>query len=137
MKQNVSAGNGGLDSEVRKDGVNFSVGQSQLICLARAILKKSKILLIDEATANVDLRTDAFIQSALKLCFKDCTVITIAHRLLSVIDSDRIMCLENGEMESLGEPKELIENKECVLHRLWYSLDLFEKEKIIQLLSNS
>ena len=91
MKELISEMNGGLDAKVHKSGANLSVGQKQLLCLARAIVKKAKILIVDEATANVDYKTDYYIQRAIRECFAHCTVITIAHRIQSIIDCDRIM----------------------------------------------
>ncbi len=81
---------------IAESGNNLSVGQCQLICIARAILKKSKILLIDEATANIDKKTDDLIQAVINDKFQDRTVITIAHRLNTLAKSDRIIVLDNG-----------------------------------------
>ncbi|CAF3968250.1 unnamed protein product [Rotaria sordida] len=100
----------GLHSIVSEGGSNLSVGQKQLVCLARAILKMSKILVIDEATANVDNVTDELIQRAIREKFKECTVLTIAHRLRTVIDSDRILVLGNGELLEFDLPKVLLSN---------------------------
>ncbi|EFA77181.1 hypothetical protein PPL_12389 [Heterostelium album PN500] len=98
-----------LDCHVSEDGVNFSVGQRQLMCLARALIRKSKIIALDEATAAVDLETDAVIQKTIREEFKDSTVITIAHRLNTIIDYDKIVLMSEGRVKQVGKPSELIE----------------------------
>ncbi|XP_040575219.1 ATP-binding cassette sub-family C member 4 isoform X2 [Lepeophtheirus salmonis] len=108
----------GLDSVVLEFGSNFSVGQRQLFCLARAILRRNKVLIMDEATANVDPFTDSLIQEAIRKEFKDCTVFTIAHRLYTVMDSDRMLVLQNGEIEEFGTPKDLLKDPNNLLSRM-------------------
>jgi ABC-type multidrug transport system fused ATPase/permease subunit len=82
---------------VTENGKNWSAGQRQLVCLGRVILKRRKILVLDEATSCVDSVTDSLIQETLKQQFFDCTMITIAHRVASVLDSDRVLLLDNGK----------------------------------------
>ncbi|GAV86834.1 ABC_tran domain-containing protein/ABC_membrane domain-containing protein [Cephalotus follicularis] len=102
---------GKLDSAVTENGENWSMGQRQLVCLGRVLLKKSKVLVLDEATASVDTATDNLIQQTLRQHFSDCTVITIAHRITSVIDSDMVLLLSNGLIEEYDTPMRLLDNK--------------------------
>ena len=98
-----------LDIAVSDGGRNFSAGQRQLLCIARALLNHTSIVLLDEATSSVDGATDATVQEALRGGpLRDCTVLTIAHRLHTVIDSDRILVLDHGTIESFGRPAELL-----------------------------
>ncbi|EEY58685.1 ATP-binding Cassette (ABC) Superfamily [Phytophthora infestans T30-4] len=99
---------GGLDAEVREGGDNFSVGERQLICLARAILRNSKILCLDEATASMDHSTDEFIQTSIRREFAEATVLTIAHRVETILDYDKILVLKRGHIAEFGSPSELL-----------------------------
>ncbi|KAJ6314512.1 hypothetical protein OIU78_018068 [Salix suchowensis] len=100
-----------LDSTVIENGENWSMGQRQLVCLGRVLLKQSKVLVLDEATASVDTSTDNLIQQTLRQHFSDCTVITIAHRITSVLDSDMVLLLSHGLIEEYDSPARLLENK--------------------------
>jgi len=118
LKSTISELENKLESEVRTNGENFSVGQRQLLCLARAMIRNSPILIMDEATASVDIETDAIIQKALRTKFSNVTVLTIAHRLNTIIDYDKILVLNKGEVLEFDTPKNLLfetnENGELV-----------------------
>ncbi|CAH9117085.1 unnamed protein product [Cuscuta europaea] len=107
-----------LDSTVSENGENWSVGQRQLVCLGRVLLKKSKILVLDEATASVDTTTDNLIQQTLRKNFSDSTVITIAHRITSVLDSDMVLLLSNGLVAEYDTPANLLDNKTSLFSKL-------------------
>ncbi|KAJ6944448.1 hypothetical protein NC652_009744 [Populus alba x Populus x berolinensis] len=107
-----------LDSTVIENGENWSMGQRQLVCLGRVLLKKSKVLVLDEATASVDTATDNLIQQTLRQHFSDCTVITIAHRITSVLDSDMVLLLSHGLVEEYDSPTRLLENKSSSFSQL-------------------
>lgn len=107
-----------LDEELAESGSNFSVGQRQLVCLARAILRHSRILVIDEATANVDQRTDSLIQATIREKFKHCTVLTIAHRLNTIIDSDKVLVLDAGRLKEFEAPYILLKNPRGMFFQL-------------------
>ncbi|XP_056287089.1 ATP-binding cassette sub-family C member 4-like isoform X2 [Pseudoliparis swirei] len=109
---------GKLETVLAEWGSNFSVGQRQLVCLARAVLRKNRILVIDEATANVDPRTDELIQRTIREKFSDCTVLTIAHRLNTIIDSDRILVLDAGRIEAYDEPYALLQDPNGIFYKM-------------------
>ncbi|KAJ8311732.1 hypothetical protein KUTeg_011087 [Tegillarca granosa] len=95
-----------------------SVGQRQLVCLGRALLNKTKILILDEATAAVDMETDELIQHTIRTEFKDCTVLSIAHRLNTIMDYDRIMVLDKGKIVELDSPDTLLQNEDGVFYSM-------------------
>ncbi|KAJ2745284.1 hypothetical protein GGI20_002307 [Coemansia sp. BCRC 34301] len=108
-----------LEFVVTQGGENFSVGQRQLICLARALLKRAKVLVLDEATAAIDPESDAIIQDSIRREFRDCTVLTIAHRLNTIIDSDRILVLDQGQVAEYDTPKVLLAKEDGLFGQLW------------------
>ncbi|KAF5286380.1 hypothetical protein FQR65_LT12631 [Abscondita terminalis] len=111
LKDMVAALTNGLHSKISEGGSNLSVGQRQLICLARAILRNNKILVLDEATANVDPETDDLIQKTIRRKFDKCTVLTIAHRVHTVMDSDKIMVVNDGRIVEFDDPTVLMKNR--------------------------
>lgn len=108
----------GLEHEVAEGGNNFSVGQKQLFCLARTLLRRSKILVLDEATAAVDVETDNLIQQTIRKEFKDSTILTIAHRLETIIDYDRVVVMDDGTLSEEGSPSTLMKRKNSKFHDL-------------------
>ena len=100
-----------LDYRIEENGTNISVGEKQLICIARAMLKKTKIILMDEATANIDYRTEAALKKNIHEDMEESTVMTIAHRIKTIINYDKILVLREGEIEEFDTPQNLIEKK--------------------------
>ncbi|KAJ3119285.1 Multidrug resistance-associated protein 1 [Physocladia obscura] len=114
LKEYVASLDEKLEAPVQENGENLSVGQRQLLCLARAMLIKPKILLIDEATASVDIKTDTAIQIALRSSFSNCTILCVAHRLLTIIDYDRVLVLKDGQAMEFNTPDELLKNPDSL-----------------------
>ncbi|NXT74733.1 MRP7 protein, partial [Zapornia atra] len=109
---------GGLDSELGERGRSLSVGQRQLVCLARALLTQAKVLCIDEATASVDQKTDQLLQQTIRQRFADKTVLTIAHRLNTILDSDRVLVMQAGKVAELDSPTRLSQKDGSLFQRL-------------------
>jgi ABC-type multidrug transport system fused ATPase/permease subunit len=106
----------GLDQKISENGSNLSIGEKQLICITRAILRKSKIIVLDEATASIDYKTEEIIQKALNELLSNSTMISIAHRIKTVMNADKILVLENGEIIEFDTPENLLNNKKSYFY---------------------
>ena len=109
-----------INKMIEQNGNNLSVGEKQLICIARALIRKSKIIVMDEATANIDIKTEEKIQKALKLVLDNCTVITVAHRIKTIINYDKILVLDNGEIVEFDKPDVLLKNQNSLFYELYH-----------------
>jgi len=119
LREYVESLEGGLDAPVGEGGSSMSSGQRQLLCFARALLRKSRILVLDEATSAVDLETDKAIQEIIRgPAFADVTMLTIAHRLNTIMEYDRVLVLDAGKIGELDSPQALLSNE----HSMFYSL---------------
>ena len=108
-----------LNRKIEQGGSNLSVGEKQLICIARAILRKTKIVVMDEATANIDMKTEEKIQKALQYVLNDSTVITVAHRIKTIIDYDKILVLDNGKIIEFDTPQNLLKQEKSLFYELY------------------
>ncbi|OLY79500.1 Metal resistance protein YCF1 [Smittium mucronatum] len=122
LKEIVDSRSGGLEMSISNDGTNFSGGQKQLICLARVLLKKNKILILDEATASVDLATESILSDAIGRMLGDSTVVIIAHRLENVISCDKLMYFDEGLLIETGVPSELLKDEKSSFYKLYNKL---------------
>ncbi len=123
LADKVKALSGGLDYVIGSGGggggsENLSVGESQLICVSRALLRKTSILILDEATASVDVESDQLIQNCIRTEFTSCTILAIAHRLSTIMDYDKILVLDKGRIGEFGGPAELLENPHGMLRSM-------------------
>ena len=109
-----------LNYKIKENGENISLGKKQLLCFARAVLKKSKIIIMDEATATLDQKTQSIILKALEKYFKNCTVFSIAHRIESVLNFDKIMVFDKGELKEFDKPSQLLKNKSSLFFKLYH-----------------
>ncbi|KAK8765505.1 hypothetical protein V5799_031890 [Amblyomma americanum] len=116
LSEFVSRSPHGLDMAAGEGGCNLSVGQRQLVCMARALLRRPKILVLDEATSQMDGDTDRLIQTTLRMCFSSCTLLAIAHRVHTVLDYDKILVMADGEVAEFGPTKELLRDPTSLFH---------------------
>ncbi|KAM9049321.1 LOW QUALITY PROTEIN: ATP-binding cassette sub-family C member 4-like [Megaptera novaeangliae] len=131
FKEAIKGVPGKMDTELAESGSNFSAGQRQLVCLARAILRKNQILIIDKATSNVDPRTVELMQKIHEK-FVQCTVLTITNRLTTIIDSDRIMVLDSGRLEEYDKPYDLLQDRDGLFYKMVQQLGKDEAAALIE-----
>jgi ATP-binding cassette subfamily C (CFTR/MRP) protein 10 len=110
---------GGLDGQLEEQGKELSAGQRQLLCLARALVSNAKVICVDEATASIDMETDELIQNTLKKDFVNSTVITIAHRIDTVISCDRILVMDRGRVREYDTPHKLLRDHNSLFYAIF------------------
>ena len=107
-----------VDVEVSESGSNLSFGQKQLLCIARAVLRNCKVLLLDEATSGIDLATDSLIQETIRTQFQDRTVLTVTHRIETILGGDRVLVLDDGQVSEFDHPQKLLQNSNSMFSQL-------------------
>ncbi|XP_054163879.1 multidrug resistance-associated protein 1-like [Oppia nitens] len=118
LKTFVDSLDKGLSYQISEGGENLSVGQKQLVCLARALLRRTKILVLDEATAAIDMETDDLIQETIRKEFESSTIVTIAHRLNTIIDYDRVLVMDKGSVAEFDSPNNLLANTSSIFYSM-------------------
>ncbi|WCJ26432.1 ABC transporter C family member 10 [Euphorbia peplus] len=118
LKAAIQGKENGLNSPVTQDGSNWSMGQRQLFCLGRALLKRSRILVLDEATASIDNWTDSVIQKTIRTEFAECTIITVAHRIPTVMDCTKVLAISDGKLAEYDEPLKLMSKEGSIFGQL-------------------
>lgn len=107
-----------LDIYIENSGAKYSSGQKQLVCLARAAIAKCRILVLDEATANMDVQTEKMLNSVVEEIFADCTILAIAHRIHSILHFDKVLVLDRGNVAEFDNPKALLNKTDSIFHRI-------------------
>ena len=115
---------------MKSGGENLSAGERQMVCIARALLKQSKIILIDEATSNIDMNSEEMFLKMVKEKFQECTVLTIAHRLKTVVNSDRIIVMGEGNIIEEGTPEELLSKEDSIFAGMWQEAKRAKQDNI-------
>jgi ABC-type multidrug transport system fused ATPase/permease subunit len=118
LKEMVKDAEGGLEARVAEGGDNWSLGQRQLLCVARALLRKPRVLVADEATASVDGQTDALIQRTIRANFSECTCLTIAHRINTILDSNKVLVMDDGVVAEYAAPAELMQQPDSAFRSM-------------------
>ena len=123
----------GLMVEIGESGCNLSVGQRQLLCLARAMLPQNKVLVLDEATANVDQHTDSLIQAAVRRDFEHSTILMIAHRIETIIDADTMLVLRDGQVAETGSPLELMQQSGSAFAAMVRQTGVHQAQRLLEM----
>ncbi|XP_055398820.1 ATP-binding cassette sub-family C member 4-like isoform X2 [Bubalus kerabau] len=132
LKEAIKALPSEMNTELAESGLNLSVGQRQLVCLARAVLRKNQILILDKATSNVDPRTEELIQKKIREKFAQCTVLTITHRLSAVIDCEWILVLDSGRQKEYTRPYDLLQNTDSLFYKMVQKLGKAEASALTE-----